>query len=275
MIKQLNEYDRLKQVIVCPPQYMEIKKIINETQKFYEDENIDIPIALKQHQHFIDTLRKHQVNVLELPADPNLNEQVFTRDIGFTIGDTLYTAEMSRDIRKAEVNTLQRVLDEHQIPYSTAMGGSIEGGDVVVAGDLVWVGVSKRTEESAIAELQKRLPDRQVIPLPIREDILHLDCCFNLVSETTGLIYPQAFSKEDLSKLRQHYDLIEVSEEEQFSLGTNVFSIGEYKVISLPVNKQVNQNLTDKGFVVIEVDFSEIIKSGGSFRCCTFPIERG
>ncbi|WP_368896749.1 arginine deiminase-related protein, partial [Priestia megaterium] len=27
-------------------------------------------------------------------------------------------------------------------------------------------------------------------------------------------------------------------------------------------------------YKVIEVDISEIIKSGGSFRCCTMPLER-
>jgi len=32
--------------------------------------------------------------------------------------------------------------------------------------------------------------------------------------------------------------------------------------------------LRNHGFEVIEVDITEIIKSGGSFRCCTLPIER-
>jgi N-dimethylarginine dimethylaminohydrolase len=65
-----------------------------------------------------------------------------------------------------------------------------------------------------------------------------------------------------------------VSEEEQFTLGTNVLSIGNKKVLSLPVNKNVNKELRDRGFEVIEVDITEIIKSGGSFRCCTLPILR-
>jgi N-dimethylarginine dimethylaminohydrolase len=54
-----------------------------------------------------------------------------------------------------------------------------------------------------------------------------------------------------------------------------VLCIGNKKILSLPINKQVNQNLRNRGFEVIEVDISEIIKSGGSFRCCTLPILRG
>ena len=70
------------------------------------------------------------------------------------------------------------------------------------------------------------------------------------------------------------YKLIEVSEEEQFTMGTNVLSIGDKKVFSLPQNKQVNAQIRAHGFEVIEVDFSEIIKSGGSFRCCSMPVDR-
>ena len=68
--------------------------------------------------------------------------------------------------------------------------------------------------------------------------------------------------------------MIEVTDEEAFTLGTNVLSIGDKKIISLPVNKKVNEELEKRGFEVIEVDLTEIIKSGGSFRCCTLPIER-
>jgi N-dimethylarginine dimethylaminohydrolase len=57
-------------------------------------------------------------------------------------------------------------------------------------------------------------------------------------------------------------------------MGTNVLSIGDRKIISLPVNKNVNKQLRDRGYEVIEVDITEIIKSGGSFRCCTLPILR-
>ncbi|SHN28391.1 dimethylarginine dimethylaminohydrolase family protein [Gracilibacillus kekensis] len=274
MIYQQNEYDSLKKVIVCPPTYMEIKKVINETQKFYENDNIDIKIATKQHQHFVDTLKKHEVEVIELFTDPKLNEQVFTRDIGFTIGDTLYTAEMGRNIRKPEIDVLTQVLDQQAITYQALKTRSIEGGDVIVAEDKVWVGNSQRTTSRAISALQQHLPNKDVVEVPIREDILHLDCAFNLVSDEVGLIYSPAFKKEDAEKLHERYDLIEVADREQFTLGTNVFSIGDKKVISLPENKKTNRHLSQKGFKVIEVEFSEIIKSGGSFRCCTLPIER-
>ena len=53
-----------------------------------------------------------------------------------------------------------------------------------------------------------------------------------------------------------------MSEKEQFTLGTNVLSIGNNRILSLPVNKQVNEQLRHHQFEVIEVDITEIIKSG-------------
>ena len=43
--------------------------------------------------------------------------------------------------------------------------------------------------------------------------------------------------------LASRYTLIEVSEEEQFTLGTNVLSIGDKKVFSLPQNMEVNKQM--------------------------------
>ena len=57
-------------------------------------------------------------------------------------------------------------------------------------------------------------------------------------------------------------------------MGPNVLSIGDGKIISLTQNKELNRRIAAEGFTVQEVDLSEIIKSGGSFRCCTLPLIR-
>lgn len=268
------EYDVLEQVIVSAPTYMKINEVINETQKVYKDANIDIKLASKQHKLFVETLKEHDVEVIEIEPDSALNEQVFTRDIGFTIGDKVRIGKMASDIRLKEIGHFTRLLTELNIPYQDELVDSIEGGDVIIDGELIWVGVSGRTSKHAIAKLQELLPDHQVISLPLAEGILHLDCTFNIVSPDLALAYPGGLSETDLEKIHSHYQVIEVKDKEQFTLGTNVLSIGNKKVISLPENQHVNKVLREKGFEIIEVAFNEIIKSGGSFRCCTMPVVR-
>lgn len=44
----MSEYDDLQEVLLCSPIYMEIKQIINETQKHFARENISQIKALTQ-----------------------------------------------------------------------------------------------------------------------------------------------------------------------------------------------------------------------------------
>lgn len=270
-----NEYDRLHTVILCEPKHMEIREVINETQRCFQEENIDIMTAMKEHREFTEALEQNGVDIVLLPPVRQFPEQVFTRDIGFTIGGTLFIAEMATDIRNGEEELLANNLKQLNIPFQTLSKGSIEGGDVIVDGLTVYVGVSSRTDQEAIAELKAALPDQyEVIPIEFDDRYLHLDCVFNVLSEKEALLFPAAINQRTVSLLKDRYDIIEVSEQEQFTLGTNVLSIGGGKVFSLPVNQEVNRQLSARGYTIIEIDFSEIIKSGGSFRCCSLPLKR-
>lgn len=274
-ISCFNEYDPLKRVILCQPQYMTIRDVINETQKHFKDEGIHIELALEQHDHLVKTLRENGVEVYLLPYHKKFPEQVFTRDIGFTLGETIFVADMAHDVRKGEENVLKQWLEDEGISYYNIIGDMIEGGDVIIDRDTIYIGLSNRTNMEAINHLSDLL-DKQfkVTPIDFPEKFLHLDCVFNIVSEKVALVYPEALKKEDIERFQSRYELIEVTEEEQFTLGTNVMSIGNNRILSLPVNKKVNDELRKRNFEIIEVDITEIIKSGGSFRCCTLPLLR-
>lgn len=267
------EYDTLRRVILCQPRFMAIEEVINDVQKKYEDENINVELAMKQHKEFEELLIDHGVEVIKLPSSEQFPEQVFTRDIGFTVGDEIFVAEMASDIRKGEEEALEEWLDDEDISFQTTTS-RVEGGDVIVDRGTLYVGISSRTSIEAAEKLNADLPDYTIIPVPFDEKYLHLDCVFNILSPEVGLIFPKALDPEIVDMLSASYKLIEVSEEEQFTMGTNVLSIGDKKVFSLPQNKQVNAQIRAHGFEVIEVDFSEIIKSGGSFRCCSMPVNR-
>ncbi|MED2971135.1 dimethylarginine dimethylaminohydrolase family protein [Fictibacillus sp. B-59209] len=269
-----SEYEALKDVILCQPKFMKIREVINETQKYYADENIDTELAMQQHKQFSKALEDRGIKVHQLPPLEKYPEQVFTRDIGFTIGHTLYISEMGREIRQGEEKVLKEWMNEEHITIKDLKNDSIEGGDVLLDRKTVFVGVSHRTSRAAIESLMQHEPDYNVIPVPFNEKYLHLDCVFNILSPEEAIIYPPAFHEEELKLLTSRYKTIEINKEEQFTLGTNILSIGNKTVLALPVNKEINAKLRENSYEVIEVDISEIIKSGGAFRCCTLPLDR-
>ena len=269
-----SEYSKLLKVLVCKPEYMEISTIINETQKHYLDENIDRKLAAKQHENFIQALQKHGAEVMNIQPAEEFPEQVFTRDIGFTVGDTTYVSKMESKIRQGEEHLLKEWLRERGFRSHPIGAGSIEGGDILIDRNFIYAGHSGRTTKAAIERLRSLLPQYDIAVIPFNKKYLHLDCVFNILSPDEALVFPPALKKKELEFLASRYRLIEVNEQEQFTMGTNVLSIGNKKLFSLPQNKEVNAKLRSRGYEVIEVDISEIIKSGGAFRCCTMPIER-
>src|ERR1700730_2787475 len=128
----MSEYDVLHRVILCQPQYTTIREVINETQEHFKNEGIHIERALEQHGEFVKTLQDNGIEVILLPYHKKYPEQVFTRDIGFTLGQTIFVAKMATDVRKGEEDVLKQWLDDEEISYYNLAESLIEGGDVVI-----------------------------------------------------------------------------------------------------------------------------------------------
>lgn len=242
-----SEYGELKKVVVCSPTHMSITEVINETQKHYVEDNIDETLATKQHRTFVQAMLANGIDVYSLPPSEHLPEQVFTRDIGFTLGDTVFVSHMGSDIRSGEEEILKSWLAENHANYTPLSGHSVEGGDVIIDRDIVYVGISGRTCHEGSEKISEALPGYTVYPIPIEKSYLHLDCVFNVISPTEALIFSPALREKELEFLSARYKLIEVSKEEQFTMGTNVLSIGNKKIFSLPCNAEVNRQLRKRG----------------------------
>ncbi|SFL53046.1 dimethylarginine dimethylaminohydrolase family protein [Salibacterium qingdaonense] len=269
-----NEYGRLTEVLMCSPEQMKIVEVINDTQKRYKMKNINQEKAAAQHQELRTVLENHGVRVHLLHPKENMPEQVFTRDLGFTSSKGILIGNMKEKIREPETASVKQWLDANSWSYKEMEKGAMEGGDIIVDDPLLFAGESSRTTPDALDELESWFPEKKLVRIPLKKHYLHLDCVFNILSPGTAVIYEPALTDEALRHIRMHYRTISIGKDEQFHLAANVLGIGAHTVIALPKNKRVNDHLKQWGFHVIEVDLSEIIKSGGAFRCVTFPLKR-
>ena len=107
---------------------------------------------------------------------------------------------------------------------------------------------------------------------------LHLDCCFQPVSKNKAVICKEAFAnKIELNFLISYFgekNIFEVTLEEMSKLYCNFFSISENTVITDKKFERLINWFYDIGLNVEKLDFSEISKLGGLFRCCTLPLIR-
>ena len=243
---------------------------------------------------FAKILEENGVEVLRPELIHNLN-QVFTRDVGVTLGDNFIRSSMITE-RAAEWGGIGHLCSQFTpsnilIPPSDIR---IEGGDVIPMSNEIWVGYSEeedfsiyktsRTNKAAINWLQEQFPQAKIRAFELsksdtdpRINALHLDCCLCPLSGGHAIFHPEGLkNSDDVSWIRNKYKgkLFEVSAEEMYNMHCNLFSLSPTTIISGKGFSRVNSQLREWGYKVIETPFNETAKLEGLLRCSTLPLLR-
>lgn len=238
---------------------------------------------------------KYDIDVYRPEHIVNCN-QIFTRDIGFVIDNIFVIANILPD-REEEIEAIQYVLDlidaNHVIRPPEEV--HIEGGDVIVHGDYLFVGTYRgadyadfiiaRTNTLGVEWLQETFPHKKVVSFNLRKDnldpynnALHLDCCFQPVGTDKCIIHKNGFLQEEeyqyLIDFFGRENCFEITSEEMYHMNSNVFSIAPDVVVSEKNFTRLNTWLRSHGFTVEEVPYAEIAKQEGLLRCSTLPLIR-
>ncbi len=271
-----SEVGALQSVLVGPVDHFRLHPPINETQAHYF--RVAPPrtdVLVRQHEQFVDVLLRRGVDVRWVPRRDDSPEQVFTRDVALVIHDTFVMCAMKEPIRQNEPLALEPLVQTMENPVLRVTKGIVEGGDVLLDGHTLYVGQSIRTNPDGVRWLKEHFGDRfEIVPLYLKPPYLHLDVVFNLVGQNTALVYPPAMEAASLNLVRGRHHLIEVTAQEQFELATNVLSLSPETVVSDVRQERINAVLRERGLEVVELEYDEIIKLGGSFRCSTCPLVR-
>ena len=244
---------------------------------------------------FEAVFKKYGVTVYRPEIIENYN-QIFTRDIGFVIDDVFVKSNILPD-RERELDAIQYVIDQMN-PAKVVRPPEevhIEGGDVMLWGNYIFVGTYKgsdykdyitaRTNWQGVEYLKKLFPNKMVKEFDLvkskieaRDNALHLDCCFQPVGETKGIIYKRGFREEAdymfLVQLFGKENLFHIEREEMYHMYSNVFSIAPDVVVSERKFTRLNNWLRENGFTVEEIPYAEIAKQEGLLRCSTLPLIR-
>lgn len=275
-----NEYSQLKSVVVSSAAYYDpaTLAINNETIKYYAETG-GVPSKesiLLEQKSFWQLLEKLGVNIVEAHQVDSAKGQMFTRDLAFVIGNKFFVSNMKKENRKLAINGWSHIINQINPRDIIEVPSNIylEGGDVLVDGRTIYVGISERTGMNSINFLQNILGnDYKIIPLKLKPKFLHLDVVFTIINPNLALVYRNGL--EDTSyQLLDKYSKIEVSKQEQFELATNVLVVDPKTIIMNSNHRRIEQELKKLGFNVIALDLTETAKDGGAFRCTTCPIER-
>lgn len=148
--------------------------------------------------------------------------------------------------------------------------GTVEGGDVVLAGDVAFIGCSIRTNEEGIRQFSEIMVkmgyEMRVIKLP--DTILHLDKALMTLEPKRVLFCKDLISEKDIAG----FESIGISCGENAT--ANIICLGAKEFIVNRTNDLVTNLLKSTGYTVHTLELTEFAKGMGGPNCLIMPIER-
>jgi len=299
-VKVDNEYSTLKSVILGlaedmgdPPKVFDVY----DPRSLYHIKNNSYPSEVdvkKDVESFYKILIKHNVDVLRPDNIKNCN-QVFARDLGFTISNIFFQSNIvpNREEELVGVSGIINNLDAGVVKLPNYM--HIEGGDVVIHNDKLFIGtysgedyselITARTNQESISYLEKMIPSKEIMSINIKksntdvfENVLHLDCCFQPIGKRKAIICPDSFvNKSDVEYLIAYFgkkNTYLAYGQEAYMLISNLLVISPEVIVSDKRFSKINTWLERNHFLVEKISYKNVSKMSGLFRCSTLPLLR-
>ena len=224
---------------------------------------IDLAVARAQHEAYCAVLERLGCELVRLPEEPELADSVFVEDTALVFDELAVLMRPGAASRRPEVDSVGAALGELR-PLTHIEGpGTIDGGDVIVLGRDVYVGLSSRSDESGIEELGRLLsPHGYHVHGAELRDCLHLKTAACRIGENTVLANPEWIDPGVLGART----VVEIDPSEPFS--ANAFPVAGTLVHadSFPATRA---RLEAAGFAVAPVPASELAKAEGGVTCCS------
>jgi dimethylargininase len=232
-----------------------------------ERQPIDLPSAIAQHHQYEQALLELGVEVISLPAEAELPDSVFVEDTALVLDELAILTRPGADSRKAEVSSIARELSHYRELEAIQAPGTVDGGDILQTGKMIYVGISTRSNRSAIEQMQDLLKPfgYQVRGVQVT-GCLHLKSAVTALAEDTLLINP---AWVDRAKFKG-FKLIEIDPCEPYA--ANALRIGD-SLLYQPSFPKTIQRLEAAGFHLKLVDASELGKAEGALTCCSLVFE--
>lgn len=224
---------------------------------------IDVNIARQQHHDYNEALKALGCEVIALPAEADLPDSVFVEDAAIVLPEVAVITRPGADSRKPETESIAKVLSQHRPLVRITEPATVDGGDVLVVGKKIYVGLSTRSNDSAVRQMQELLSNYGYVVTGVQmHDCLHLKTAVTRIDDRTLLINRNWVDMHHF----ENYDLIDIDPSEPFA--ANCLPIGNAIIFPTAFPKTCVK-LETKGYKVKAVHVDELAKAEGAVTCCS------
>ena len=238
-------------------------KMANCELTHLERQPIDIQLAISQHKVYEDTLRQLGYQIIQAEAAPHLPDSVFVEDCVVVLDELAILTHPGAESRREEVEGLVAALKPFRELHYIQPSSIIDGGDVLVIGKQIWIGLSNRSDESGVEQFRNITAPYNYSVEGVRvTGCLHLKSAVTQVAEKTVLINPNWID----ASLFKNFNIIKTHPDEPHAANALLLNQAVIFPKAYPLTAQ---KIIDAGIKIIQLDNSEVIKAEGALTCCS------
>ena len=229
---------------------------------FIEVEEIDLDLAALQHEEYRRVLERAGAQVVVLDTNRDHADAVFVEDTAVVLDEVAVLTSMGAASRREEPRGVEPELRRHRKEIRRIEPpATLEGGDVLLVGRTLLVGITERTNvagANALAQAVK--PFGYEVRRVAVDGCLHLKTACTALPDGGLLLNPRWLDERDL----KGFPLVFLPAQEPD--GANVALVGG-RVIMGAAHPRTIELVRSRGFEVDPIDLSEFAKAEGCVTC--------
>jgi N-dimethylarginine dimethylaminohydrolase len=257
--------------LMARPTYFDVQYSINPWMD--PDKPVSPERAIAQWEWLRDLYLELGHRVSELDPVPGMPDMVFTANGATVVNGDVLVARFRHPERRGESAAYLDWFRARGYPRVRQAREINEGqGDYRAAGPRILAGTGFRSSEQSTTEAQEYFGVPVVGLTLVDPRYYHLDTALTVLDPETIMYYPPAFSADSRRWLAETYpDAIRASGADASAFGLNAVSDGKHVVLPEAATGLISE-LRAHGFEPIGVDMAEVLKAGGSVKCCTLEL---
>ncbi len=262
---------RTRRYLMCPPEHFRVTYSINPWMD--PGKPVDLPLAVAQWEELRDRYRALGHTVEELVPDPDLPDMVYAANGATVVDGRVLGARFAHPERGPEAAAHAAWYREHGFTDLREPEHINEGeGDFAVTASWLLAGRGFRSSPLSHGEVQEFF-GRPVIGLDLVDPhFYHLDtalCVLDDGADGEVMYYPEAFSRGSRAVLERLFpDALIADESDARAFGLNAVSDGHHVLVPQAAAGLFGP-LRERGYEPVGIDLGELLKGGGSVKCCT------
>lgn len=221
----------------------------------------DPSLMLAQHAAYADALRALGLELDVLDPLPGFPDAYFVEDVAVVVPEFAVVTRPGEASRRGEADAIVPVLTRHRELARLKEPATLDGGDVLVAGRAVFIGLSARTNEVGAEQLARLLEPHgyrsRTVPVATG---LHFKSSVSWLGGETLLVSERFADRPELRAF--HRIVVDATEEP----ACNTLLVNGTLLTPAGFRKARRQ-LDETGLPVVELDLTEARKMDGGLTC--------